>query len=405
MSENTTPRDHRSPDVSGLRPRTRLVHGGTRRSGFDETCEALYQTSGFVYGSAEEAESAFANDGQRHVYSRFRNPTSGMFEDRLAEYEGAEWAYATASGMAAVFASLFSHLKAGDRIVAPWGLFISCLYCIKDIAPRFGIKPVLIDGTDMAQWEEALSQPTAAVFLETPSNPCLDIVDLPAVAKLAKAAGAKVIVDNAFATPVLQRPFEMGADVVVYSATKHIDGQGRCLGGAILTDRKFATEVVHPFLRHTGPTISPFNAWLLLKGMETLELRVAAQTESALRIAQFLESHPKVERSLYPFLTSHPQHDLARRQMTGGGTMVSFWVKGGKTEAFRTMNSLRVGLISNNLGDSKTLVTHPATSTHSKLSDEDKRKAGITPNMIRLSVGLEDTQDLIDDLEQALASV
>jgi O-succinylhomoserine sulfhydrylase len=397
--------DHRAPDVSGLRPRSQLVHGGSRRSQFDETCEAIYQTSGYCYGSAEEAEAAFANDGARQVYSRFGNPTSNMFEARMCAYEGAEWGYATASGMAAVTASLLSFVKTGDRVVAPIGLFISCLYVIREICTRFGVEAVLIDGTDLDQWKEALSKPTTAVFLESPSNPCLEIVDIAEVAKLAKAAGAKVIVDNAFATPVLQRPFTLGADMVIYSATKHIDGQGRCLGGIIMTDRQFAVDKVHPFVRHTGPTIAPFNAWLLLKSLETLELRVGAQCAAALKVAQYLENHDRVAKTVYPFLESHPQHDLARRQMTGGGTMVSFYIDGGKAEAFRAMNALKMVLISNNLGDSKSLITHPDTSTHCKLPPEDKLRAGITPALIRLSVGLEDADDIIDDLDRALAAL
>jgi O-succinylhomoserine sulfhydrylase len=397
-----TPR-HRKPDTTALRPQTRLVHAGTQRTPFDETCEAIFQTSGYVYGSAEEAEQAFAVDGLRQVYGRFRNPTAQAFEDRLAAYEGAEWAYATTTGMAAVFGALFAHLKAGDRIVAPLSLFVSCLYLVRDLAPRWGIETTIVDGTDLAQWEEALSRPAAAVLVETPSNPSLDIVDIAAVAKLAHAAGAKVFVDNAFATPVLQHPFELGADVVIYSATKHIDGQGRTLGGIILTDKTFGGEVIHPFLRHTGPTISPFNAWLLLKGLETLDLRVKAQTAATLRIARALEADPNVERVLYPFLESHPQHELAKRQMEGGGTMLALYVKGGKDEAFRVLNSLRVALISNNLGDSKTLVTHPATTTHCKLSDADKAASGITSNLLRVSIGLEDADDLAEDFTQALA--
>ncbi len=398
--------DHRTPNVAGLRPRSKLVHGGIRRSQFDETSEALYQTSGYVYGSAEEAEHAFANDGTRHVYSRFRNPTTAMFEDRLAEYEGAEWAYATTSGMAAVHAALWCNLRTGDRIVAPRSLFISCYWVIKELSARFGVEAVFVDGTDLNQWEAALSKPTQAVFLETPSNPGLEVVDLRAVSALAHKAGAKVVVDNAFATPVLQRPFEMGADVVVYSATKHIDGQGRCLGGIILAnDKKYGSEVIHPYLRHTGPTISPFNAWLLLKGLETLELRVSAQSASALKVAEFLQGHAKVERVLYPGLPSHPQHDLVRSQMTGGGTMLSIFLKGGKAEAFRALNDLRMVMISNNLGDSKSLITHPDTTTHSKLTPEEKVAATITPNLLRLSVGLEDAQDIIEDLDRALASV
>lgn len=396
--------DHRNPNVAGLRPRSKLVHGGIRRSQFDETCEALYQTSGFVYGSAEEAENAFANDGSRHVYSRFRNPTSAMFEDRLAEYEGAEWAYATASGMAAVHGALMSGLRTGDRVVAPRALFISCYWILKDLCSRYGIETVFVDGTNLAEWEEALSKPTKAVFLETPSNPGLEVVDLQAVCDLAHKAGAVVVVDNAFATPVLQRPFDFGADVIIYSATKHIDGQGRCLGGVILAkDRKYASEVIHPFLRNTGPTISPFNSWLLLKGMETLELRVQAQSAAGLQVAEFLESHPKVAQVLYPLLPSHPQYDLVRKQMTGGGNMLSIFLKGGKTEAFNTLNGLRMVMISNNLGDSKSLITHPATTTHSKLTDEEKAAARIEPGLLRLSVGLEDPQDIIEDLDRALA--
>lgn len=398
--------DHRNPNVAGLRPRSRLVHGGVRRSSFDETCEALYQTSGFVYGSAEEAESAFANDGSRHVYSRFRNPTTAMFEDRLCEYEGAAWAYATTSGMAAVHGALWSNLRTGDRIVAPRSLFISCYWVIKELSARFGVEAVFVDGTDLAQWEEVLSKPTKLVFLETPSNPGLEVVDLRAVSELAHKAGAKVVVDNAFATPVLQRPFELGADVVVYSATKHIDGQGRCLGGIILTnDKQYGSDVIHPYLRHTGPTISPFNAWLLLKGLETLELRVSAQSASALTVAEFLEGHAKVERVLYPALPSHPQHDLVRSQMTGGGTMLSIFLKGGKEEAFRALNELRMVMISNNLGDSKSLITHPDTTTHSKLTAEEKAAANIRPNLLRLSIGLEDAQDIVEDLDRALASL
>ena len=398
--------DHRTPNVAGLRPRSKLVHGGIQRSSFDETCEALYQTSGFVYGSAEEAEGAFANDGSRLVYSRFGNPTSNMFEQRLATYEGAEWAYATASGMAAVHAALWSNLRTGDRIVAPRALFISCYWVIKELSARFGVEAVFVDGTDLGAWEAALSRPAKMVFLETPSNPGLEVVDLAAVCDLAHKAGAKVVVDNAFATPVLQRPFEFGADVVVYSATKHIDGQGRCLGGVILTKEKaYGAEVIHPYLRHTGPTISPFNAWLLLKSMETLELRVAAQSASAQKVAEFLEGHAKIERVLYPGLDSHPQRDLIKKQMTGGGNMLSIFVKGGKEQAFHVLNELRMVMISNNLGDSKSLSTHPATTTHSKLTPEEKELAGITPNLLRLSVGLEDPQDIIDDLERGLSTL
>ena len=386
------------------RPRSRLVHGGSSRSGFEETCEAIYQTSGYVYQSAEACEAAFANDGSRYVYSRFRNPTVTMFERRLAEYEGAPRAFATSSGMAAVFAALMCQLKAGDHLVVPHALFGSCLYIAKDLAPRYGINTTVVDGSDLDQWRDALSRPTTAVFLETPSNPCLEIVDLGAVADLAHAAGARVVVDNVFATPVLQRPLELGADVVVYSATKHIDGQGRCLGGAVLGDDAFA-ELILPFLRHTGPALSPFNAWTLLKGLETLELRVNAQTASAERLAHFLDSHPAVARVIYPGLDSHPQAALARRQMSGGGTLVCLDVAGGKAEAFRLLNALRLILISNNLGDAKSLICHPATSTHQRLTDPERARVGIGPGTLRLSVGLEDTDDLIDDLGSALDSL
>lgn len=390
-------------DPSSLRPRTALIHAGTRRSGFDETSEAIFATSGYVYGSAAEAEAAFRNDGSRFVYSRFRNPTVAMFEDRLAAYEGAPRCFATATGMAAVFAALMCRAKAGDRVVAPYALFGSCLHIVKNIMPRYGVTPVLVDGADMAQWEAALSEPAAAVFLESPSNPTLEIVDVAAVARLAHAAGALVIVDNVFATPVLQRPMALGADVVVYSATKHIDGQGRCLGGAILCDDAFAEELA-PFLRHTGPAMSPFNAWVLLKGLETMELRVAAHCASALRVAEALEGRPGIARLVYPGLPSHPQHALARRQMSAGGALVCWDMDGGKDAAFRFLDALRLIRISNNLGDAKSLITHPATTTHQRLTDEDRARVGIGPGTIRLSVGLEDPEDLAADLERGLAA-
>ncbi|WP_075771183.1 O-succinylhomoserine sulfhydrylase [Aerophototrophica crusticola] len=388
-----------------LSPQTLLVHAGTRRSGFDETSEALYLTSGFVYGTAEEAEHAFANEGVRFVYSRFRNPTVAMFEDRLATYEGYERCFATASGMAAVHGAVMGLLKAGDRIVASRALFGSCLYVVNDIAPRFGVETVLVDGTKPEEWEAALSKPATLVFLETPSNPCLDLVDLEHVTALAHKAGALVVVDNVFGTPVLQKPKRFGVDVVVYSATKHIDGQGRCLGGAILCNNEVAAKL-SPYLRHTGPTISPFNAWVLLKGMETLELRVRAQTASALAVAQALEAHPAVARVLYPGLPSHPQHELAQRQMLAGSTLVCFDVKApegqGKAAAFAVENALKVITISNNLGDSKSLITHPATTTHQRLTDAERATLGISPATLRLSVGLEDPADLVADLRQAL---
>lgn len=395
-----------SPRV--LRPRTRMVRAGLDRSGHSETCEALFMTSGYVYGTAREAEESFDGTRDRMVYSRFKNPTTAMFEERLAAIEGAPDGFdiacrATSSGMAAVHAALMCQVRAGDRVVAPRALFGSCSWIVADLMPRFGIEAVLVDGTDLAQWEAALSVPAKAVFLETPSNPTLEIIDLAAVCRLAHKAGATVVVDNVFATPLLQSPLALGADVVVYSATKHIDGQGRCLGGAILGSAAFCTDVLGPYLRHTGPTLSPFNAWLLLKGLETLELRVSQQCVSAQAIAEFLEARPEVARVLYPGLASHPQHDLAARQMSGFGTIVAFEMKGGKDSAYTLLDRLEIVDISNNLGDSKSLITHPWTTTHQRLPAEDKLAMGIGEGMLRLSVGLEDPLDLIEDIERALA--
>jgi O-succinylhomoserine sulfhydrylase len=392
-------------DAARWRPRTRLVHGGTVRSSLNETCEAIYLTSGFVYGSAEEAEAAFNNSRPRYVYSRFSNPTVAMFEERMALVEGAEAARATASGMAAVFAALMCQLKAGDRVVSSDALFGSCNYIITEILPRYGIATELVDGRDLAQWRRALQRPAAAVFLETPSNPGLRIVDMKAVCDLAHAAGARVIVDNVFATPLLQKPLEFGADIVVYSATKHIDGQGRALGGIILGSKKFIEENLQMFYRHTGPSLSPMNAWLLLKGLETLELRLAQHCAGAAEIADFLGRQAKLEDVMYPGLKSHPQHELAMRQMSAGGNVVAFTVGGGKAGAFRFLNALKLILISNNLGDSKSLITHPATTTHQRLSPEARAAQGIAEGMVRLSVGLEDTADLREDIAQALAAV
>jgi len=391
------------PDNSHLA--TVLVHGGGLRSQHLETSEAVYMTSGYVYGSAEEAESAFANDGQRYVYSRYANPTVSMFEERLRLIESAEVCRATASGMAAVFAALASVVKTGDRLVASRALFGSCLHIVKNILPRYGVETETVDGRDLEAWRRALSKPTKLVFCETPSNPTLELVDLEAVAKLTHDAGGLLVVDNVFATPLLQRPLRLGADVVVYSATKHIDGQGRSLGGAVLGSRKFVTDHLAPFLRHTGPSISPFNAWLLVKGLETLPLRVQQHCRNAAEVAAFLEKHPKVVRTLYPGLESHPQYQLARRQMTGSGNLVAFITGGGKAGAFRFQNALRIVKISNNLGDAKSLITHPATTTHQKLSPEEKSTLGIDEALVRLSVGLEDSADLIEDLDRALAAV
>lgn len=396
--------EHRAPS-GGWRPRTQLVHGGQLRSQFGETCEALYLTSGYVYESAEDAEAAFANRVTRFIYSRYANPTLSMFEERMALLEGAETARATASGMAAVFAALMCQLKAGDRVVSSDALFGSCQYIVAEILPRFGVETVMVDGRDLDQWRQALSKKTTAVFLETPANPSLRIIDLAAVCELAHAAGARVVVDNVFASPILQRPLEFGADIVVYSATKHIDGQGRCLGGVILGDKAFVQDVLQPFLRHTGPSLSPMNAWLLVKGLETLELRVQRQCESARRLAEFLSRQEKLANVLYPGLDSHPQYELAQRQMSAGGTLITFEVAGGKEAAFRLLNALELIKISNNLGDAKSLVTHPATTTHQRLSPEERARLGIGEGMIRLSVGLEDVEDLEEDLGRALAAV
>ncbi|MEO5336209.1 MAG: O-succinylhomoserine sulfhydrylase [Magnetospirillum sp. WYHS-4] len=387
------------------RQATRLVRGGTKRSNFDETSEALFLTSGYVYKSAEEAEATFKNEVVRYQYSRFANPTVGIFEERLAALEGAEICFATASGMAAVFAGLMGMLRQGDRVVASRALFGSCYFIVNELLPRYGIEREFVDGTDLAQWEAALARPTAAVLLETPSNPCLEIIDLKAVCDLANRAGARVIVDNVFATPVLQRPLEYGAHTVVYSTTKHIDGQGRCLGGAILTNDKelFASHLM-PFLRNTGPAMSPFNAWVMLKGLETLELRLARHCDNAQTVARRLIGRRGVTRVLYPTLPGHPGHALAMAQMAGkGGSVLAFEVAGGKEGAFRFLNALDLVDISNNLGDAKSLATHPATTTHQRLSAEEKARLGITDGLVRLSVGLEDPQDLIEDIDQALA--
>jgi O-succinylhomoserine sulfhydrylase len=386
-------------------PATILVRGGSTRSPYDETSEALYMTSGFVYGSAAEAEEAFKNDGSRYVYSRYRNPTVTMFEERLRLLEGAEACRATASGMAAVFAALLCKLRAGSRVVASRALFGSCFYICNELLPRYGVETVFVDGSDLAQWETALAGGATVAFCESPSNPAMEIIDLTEVARLAHRAGAILVVDNVFATPLLQKPFALGADVVVYSATKHIDGQGRSLGGAILASEKYIKEDLGQFYRHTGPSLSPFNAWLLLKGLETLEIRVERQCRTAEAIAQFLEAHPKVGRVVYPGLPSHPQYELARRQMAKGGSVVAFDIAGDKAACFRFMDALQLVDISNNLGDSKSLITHPATTTHSKLKPEERAHLGIGDQLVRLSAGLEGEGDLIADLGRALAQV
>jgi O-succinylhomoserine sulfhydrylase len=393
------------PRAASWRRQTRLVRGGTRRSHNQETCEALYFTSGYVYDCAEEAEAAFKGDKKRFIYSRFGNPTVAMFEERMCALEGAEACRATATGMAAVFASLMCQLHAGDRVVASRALFGSCQFVVTELLPRYGIETVIVDGTDLDQWKDALSKKTRAVFLETPSNPQLEIIDMAAVAELAHAAGARLVVDNVFATPILQRPMEFGADIVVYSATKHIDGQGRCLGGAILGPAEYCEDELTPFFRHTGPTMSPFNAWLLLKALETLELRMAAHCRNARVVAAFLPGRKGVERVLYPALPSHPQHDLAMSQMSDAGNVVSFDVEGGKEAAFRFLNALKLIDISNNLGDTKSLITHPATTTHQRIEPEERARMGIGEGLVRLSVGLEDMDDVTEDLAQALEAL
>jgi O-succinylhomoserine sulfhydrylase len=391
-------------DPSRLRPATRLVQGGVQRSQHGETAEALYLTSGYVYDSADQAEGTFAGTVEHYQYSRFANPTLTMLEDRLCLIEGAEACRTTATGMAAVNAALLAHLKSGDRIVASRALFGSCHWIVSTLLPKFGIEAVFVDGSVLDQWREALARPTQLVLLETPSNPMLELVDLPAVAELAHRAGAIVVVDNVFATPLLQQPLTLGADVVVYSCTKHIDGQGRVLGGAILSNRKWINDVLQPFIRNTGPALSPFNAWVLLKGIETLGLRIDAGCKAAAAIADFLAEQPAVTRVWYPTRGDHPQRELALRQMKGGGTVVTFEVAGGKEGAFRVMNAFGLIAVSNNLGDLKSLATHPATTTHMRIGPEERARLGITDGVIRISIGLEDPEDLKDDLAQSLAA-
>jgi len=384
------------------RPATQLVHGGTARTPYGETSEALFLTSGFVYDSAEQAEDTFTGAATHYQYSRFGNPTVAMLESRLALIEGAEACRATATGMAAVHAAMLSHLRAGDRVVASRALFGSCHWIVSTLLPRYGITSEFVDGTDLDAWRAALSRPVAMVLLESPSNPMLEVLDIRAICTLAHAAGALVMVDNVFATPLLQHPLELGADIVVYSCTKHIDGQGRVLGGAVLGSKVWIEGTLQPFIRNTGPSLSPFNAWLLLKGLETLHLRVDAGCRAAATVADSLAGHPAVSRVWYPGRTDHPQHALAMSQMTAGGTLVAFEVAGGKPAAFAAMNALGLVAVSNNLGDSKSLVTHPATTTHMKIGAEERARLGISDGVLRLSVGLEDPLDLIEDLVQAL---
>lgn len=391
--------------MEDLHPDTLAVRGGLRRSGFDETAEAIFLTSGYVYSSAEEAEATFRGETDHYIYSRYGNPTVATFQDRMAALEGAEACWATATGMAAVFWSLASLLREGDRVVASRDLFGSCFLILSELLPRWGIHTDFVDGTDLEAWAAALEKPAAVVFFESPSNPMLSLVDVAAVSELAHDAGATVIIDNVFATPVLQKPLQLGADIVVYSATKHIDGQGRTLGGAILGSEEYAMETLQPFIRHTGPSMSPFNAWVLLKSLETVAMRVRRMSSSALELAGWLEDQPKVRRVWYPGLASHPQHELAAQQMEAGGTVLTFEIDGGKSEAFRLLNGLSIIDISNNLGDAKSLTTHPATTTHKRLGPEVRATMGITDGVIRISVGLEDVDDLRQDLYRALDGV
>ena len=392
--------------MSDWKARTKLVHGGTRRSQYNEVSEAIFLTQGFVYDSAEQAEERFIKAGEdEFIYARYGNPTVAMFEERIAGLEGAEDAFATASGMAAVNGALMSMLKAGDHVVAARALFGSCLYILEDILRRFGVEVTLVNGTDLDQWRAAVREDTVAIFFESMSNPTLEVIDIEGVAEIAHGVGATVVVDNVFSTPVFSNAIAQGADVVIYSATKHIDGQGRALGGVILGSRDFIRGTVEPYMKHTGGSMSPFNAWIMLKGLETIDLRVRAQAASAEAIAEALDGHEKLARTIYPGLKSHAQNALVQSQLGGkGGTVVSLDLKGGQAAAFRFLNALEVAVISNNLGDAKSIATHPATTTHQRLPDDQKAELGITPGLIRFSVGLEDAEDLIADLTRALES-
>ncbi|MFT8890241.1 MAG: O-succinylhomoserine sulfhydrylase [Acetobacter papayae] len=390
---------------STWRPATRQLHAGLERTAYGETSEPVFLTSGFVYDSAEQAAQTFTGEVTHYQYSRFGNPTVAALERRLADLEGAEACVATSTGMGAVSSALLSHVKAGDRVVASSALFGSCHWIVANLLPRYGVTTVFVDGTNMDEWAEALSEPTAAVLLESPSNPMLEILDIAAISALAHKAGAIVVVDNVFASPVYQKPLELGADVVVYSCTKHIDGQGRVLGGAVLGRAQWITETLQPFTRNTGNALSPFNAWVMLKGLETLSLRVDAMTRNAAQVADYLTSAPGIVTVRYPGRADHPQYALAQRQMSAGGTLVAFEVAGGREGAFAFMNALKLIAISNNLGDSRSLVTHPGTTTHSKIAPEARAALGINEGTIRFSVGLEDAQDLIDDLARGFAAL
>jgi len=389
-----------------LHTKTKLVHAGTRRSQYGEVSEAIFLTQGFVYDSAQDAQARFVDCGEdEFIYARYGNPTVRMFEDRIAALEGAEDAFATASGMAAVNGALFSALKAGDHIVSAKALFGSCLYIVENLLTRYGVEVTFVEGTDLAAWRDAVRPNTKVFFLEALSNPTLEVIDITGVAAIAHDAGATLMVDNVFATPIFQRTLALGADVVIYSATKHIDGQGRCLGGVVLGTKAFIRGVLEPYLKHTGAALSPFNAWVMLKGLETLDLRCNAQADTALQMARILDRHPKLVRAIYPGLASHPQHALAMAQMDKGGTVLSLDIKGGQAAAFRFLNGLEIVTISNNLGDTKSIITHPATTTHQRLTPQQRAALGIGDGLVRLSVGLEDARDLIADIQGALAMV
>lgn len=387
------------------RPATQLVHGGTTRSQHGETAEAIFLTQGFVYDTSAAAEARFKGETDGFIYARYGSPTNDMLEKRMCMLEGAEDARATASGMAAVSAAILCQLKAGDHIVAARALFGSCRWVVETLAPKYGIECTLIDGRDLANWEGAIRKNTKVFFLESPTNPTLEVIDIAGVAKLANQIGAKVVVDNVFATPLFQKPLELGAHVVVYSATKHIDGQGRCLGGVVLSDKEWIDENLHDYFRHTGPAMSPFNAWTLLKGIETLPLRVKQQTENASRVADFLADQKQIARVIYPGRKDHPQADIIAKQMTGGSTLVCFEMKGGKEAAFALQDALEVVKISNNLGDAKSLITHPATTTHKNLTDEARTELGMSAGTVRFSAGIEDSDDLVEDFARALSKV
>jgi O-succinylhomoserine sulfhydrylase len=394
-----------SAPAQKYRPETRLVQSATLRSQFGETSEALFLTQGFVYDTAEQCEARFSGADPGYVYSRYSNPSVAMFERRMAEFEGAEAARATASGMAAVTASLVGQVRDGDHVVAAKALFGGCRWIIEEFLPRFGVASTLVDGLDLDQWKKAVRPNTKVFFLESPTNPTLDVLDIPAIAEVAHAAGATLVVDNVFATPIWQSPFALGADIVVYSATKHIDGQGRCLGGIILASEKLIQDKFQMYLRQTGPAMSPFNAWVLLKGLETLHLRVRRQTENAATVADVLAKHPKIKRLIYPGRGDHPQAATVAKQMRGGSTLVGFAVDGDKRATFRFLNALQLVRITNNLGDAKSLVTHPATTTHQRLTPEARAELGITDGFVRFSAGLEHPDDIVGDLVAALEKV